>query len=261
MEDPADVEKAIKDSKIKYDKQGNLVDVRYQKEIKSYAAWQAGNRQLNREMLEFQRMQDHYAKKDIPAPYKTLGSFRKARRSDNLSPAFKKWRYRRKDEKQYEEWKKILGEENMPEDVDKFGDLKYNKDKKTEFDLLKHYKYAREEGDVSALVNFKLYKQGKRHLENRFIGQATISGTEITSVSNHFLDRHFGTIYRKGPRDPKHEGVGIEELENVIRNGFFDEIKTDKKGRKSQKIYIKGECDVTINPETGELIQCNKISR
>ena len=75
------------------------------------------------------------------------------------------------------------------------------------------------------------------------------------------MDRHFGAIYRKGPRDPKHEGVEIEELENVIRNGFFDEIKTDKKGRKSQKIYIKGECDVTINPETGELIQCNKISR
>ena len=80
MEDPADVEKAIKDSKIKYDKQGNLVDVRYQKDIKSYAAWQAGNRQLNREMQEFEKMKAYYESKGIDAPYKTLGAFRRARR-------------------------------------------------------------------------------------------------------------------------------------------------------------------------------------
>ena len=237
------------------------MDVRYQKDIKAYQEWQAGNRQLNREYLEYERMKAYYESKGLDAPYKTLGAFRRARRSDNLSPAFKAWRYRKADEKQYERWKSIIGEENMPEDVDKFSEIKYNKDRKAEFELLQHYKYAREEGDVSALVGFKLYYQGKEHLEKRFIGQTAINGIEIKSVSNHFVDRHFGTIYRKGPRDPKHEGVMIEELENVIQNAIFGDIKTDKKGRKSQKIYITGECDVTINPDTGELIQCNKISR
>ncbi|MBQ7770827.1 MAG: hypothetical protein IJ373_06540, partial [Clostridia bacterium] len=91
----------------------------------------------------------HYAKKNQPAPYKTLGSFRKARRSDTLSPAFKKWRYCRKDEKQYEGWKKILGEENMPEDLDKFGDLKYNKNKQQEF---KNLKQIREQEIVYAIA-------------------------------------------------------------------------------------------------------------
>lgn len=80
-------------------------------------------------------MQEHYAKKKQPAPYKTLGSFRKARRSETLSPAFKKWRYRNVDKNQYERWKEIIGEKYMPEEVDKFGDLKYNKDKKTEVEL------------------------------------------------------------------------------------------------------------------------------
>lgn len=88
MEAPEDVEKAIKQSKIKYDKQGNLVDVRYQKDINAYAAWQAGNRQLNNELREFKAMQAHYKGRESEMPYKTLGSFRKARRRNELSPAF-----------------------------------------------------------------------------------------------------------------------------------------------------------------------------
>ncbi len=82
MQDPADVEKAIKDSKIRYDKKGNLVDVRWQKDIESYAQWQAGNRQLNTELLEYNRMQKELGK---DAPYKTLGAFRRAKRANAQS--------------------------------------------------------------------------------------------------------------------------------------------------------------------------------
>ncbi len=148
MEAPEDVEKAIAKSKIKYDRQGNLVDVRYQKDIKAYQEWQAGNRQLNRELLEFQRMQEHYAKREQPAPYTTLAGFRRARRENSLSPAFKKWRYRKADEKQYERWKEIIGEENMPEDVDNFQELKYNKDKQQKFEELRQVR--RQEIDYKA---------------------------------------------------------------------------------------------------------------
>lgn len=95
MEAPDDVQKAIKNSQIKYDSKGNLVDVRYQADIKGYAAWQAGNRQLNRELLEYERMKAYYESKGLDAPYTTLAGFRRARRSDNLSPAFKAWRYRK----------------------------------------------------------------------------------------------------------------------------------------------------------------------
>ena len=81
IEAPEDVEKAIRNSKIQYDKNGELVDVRYQRDIKGYAEWQAGNRQLNRELLEFQQMKDHYAGREDKMPYKTLGSFRRASRA------------------------------------------------------------------------------------------------------------------------------------------------------------------------------------
>ena len=91
------MEKAIKDSRIQYDEKGELVDVRHQRDIEGYAQWQAGNRQLNREYLEYEQMKKYYAEQGKEPPYKTLGSFRRARRSDTLSPAFKAWRNRNRD--------------------------------------------------------------------------------------------------------------------------------------------------------------------
>ena len=129
MEAPEDVEKAIKRSKIKYDKKGELVDVRYQRDIKAYQEWQAGNRQLNRELHEFEQMQAYYESKGLEAPYKSLASFRRARRSNNLSPTFKAWRYRNRDAAQYERWKKELGAENIPKSLDSFQKIKYTNSK------------------------------------------------------------------------------------------------------------------------------------
>ena len=85
IEDPEDVKKDIAKSKIKYDSKGNLVDVRYQKDIEAYQSWQAGNRQLNREMHEYEQMQAYYENKGLEAPYKTLGAFRRSRRSQAQS--------------------------------------------------------------------------------------------------------------------------------------------------------------------------------
>ena len=55
--------------------------MRFQKDIKGYAAWQAGNRQLNRELLEYERMKAYYAGREDEMPYKSLGAFRRARRA------------------------------------------------------------------------------------------------------------------------------------------------------------------------------------
>lgn len=129
MESEDDIKKAISKSKIKYDKNGDLVDVRYQKDIKGYAAWQAGNRQLNTEYKEFLQMQSHFQKKNKPAPYSTLGGFKRARRSDNLSPAFKAWRYRNVDANTFERWAKIKNFRNAPKTVDDLQEIKYNKPK------------------------------------------------------------------------------------------------------------------------------------
>ena len=81
MESDEDIQKAITKSKIKYDSKGDLIDVRYQKDIKAYAEWQAGNRQLNAEYKEFAQMQAYYKAKGEKAPYTTLAGFKRARRA------------------------------------------------------------------------------------------------------------------------------------------------------------------------------------
>ena len=83
MESAEDIQKAIKNSKIKYDSKGDLIDVRNQKDIKAYAAWQAGNRQLNTEYKEFEEMQAYYKAQHKTPPYDTLAGFRRARRAQS----------------------------------------------------------------------------------------------------------------------------------------------------------------------------------
>ena len=257
MEDPADVDKAIRDSKIRYDKNGNLVDVRWQKDIESYAQWQAGNRQLNNELLEYNRMRKELGK---DAPYKTLGAFRRARRAEELSPAFKKWRYKNRDKKQYEHWKTIVGEENMPKTVDEFQEIKYNKNKQATYGLLRHYKWAVDKGEIAAISGFLNYKNQYSKINTMLLGKK-FNGVEIKKVSYHFIDRTVGSIYYTYTRNGKpikHEGVPVESSLDILSNGKARPIVSDAKRRLSQKFILKGVGDVTINPETGELVQANR---
>ena len=185
IEDPADVEKAIKDSRIQYDEKGELVDVRHQRDIEGYAQWQAGNRQLNREYLEYERMKEHYKKIGKEPPYKTLGSFRRASRADDLSVSFMSWRYRERDQEQYEEWKAILGEENFPETVDKFQEIKYNKNKKAYRELeKKKNKALLKQEQKRELKNFVLAKTVQE--AEQYISQKakTVSYSGITNIKS-----------------------------------------------------------------------------
>ena len=93
MEDEADVKKAIEKSKILYDKKGELVDVRFQKDVKGYAEWQSGNRQRNEEFKQYEAMKAYYESRGEEVPYKTLAGFRRAKRANS---------------KEYKEVKKII---------------------------------------------------------------------------------------------------------------------------------------------------------
>ncbi len=80
-------------------------------------------------------MQEYYAKKKQPAPYTTLAGFRRARRTDNLSPAFKAWRYRKADENTLNRWTNVKNFRNCPETLENLQGIKYNKP--NEWEVLK----------------------------------------------------------------------------------------------------------------------------
>lgn len=255
MEAPEDVEKAIKDSRIRYAADGSLKDVRYQKDIEGYAAWQAGNRQLNAELLEYRKMQSHYkGREDIP--YKSLASFRRARRADELSPAYKAWRNRKKDTGTYEEWKNVIGGKNMPETLEKFQQMKYNKDKQKDFNLLKGYKEAQEKQDIYTLVSFEVYKEVSREIDRELVGK-TFGGIEVKGKITHFIDRIIGQYQESDyPQHGKRQGVKVSEAVETLTSPLTQKTRINADGTKSLTLFGK-KCKVTINPETGMLIQTN----
>lgn len=99
-------------------------DSRTMRQKNDYQAWQAKNRQYRDELNEYYAMKNTLGN---DMPYKTIGSFRRAVRSDDLPPNIKKFRYKKRDNAQYARWKKILGNGEMPDTLDKFQELKYNK--------------------------------------------------------------------------------------------------------------------------------------
>ncbi len=152
-------------------------------------------------------------------------------------------------------WQREIGKENMPENIDKLKEMAYNNSE--EYRLLNHYHFARTTGRIAALASFDLYKNIKAKVETIAIGNIAKNGTKVNAVSLHFVDRLIGTIYGK----VKHEGLLIEDFQKILFEGMASaKIKYDGEGKPSQNIKIKSLGIITINPITGELIQCNKLT-
>ncbi len=132
--------------------------------------------------------------------------------------------------------------------------LRYS-DKK-ESDLYDLYVKQVRKGMVTPLVTFENYKKLHADIENRVVGMVTANGTEIKAQSKHFMERVIGTL-----DDPKkHEirrGVDIDDIVDALKNPLkvADPI-SDRSGNRSQK-YIGLRATISVNPDTGSLIQCN----
>lgn len=150
------------------------------------------------------------------------------------------------DEKQYKKYKSILGKK-APKTLEEFKKIKYNKD---EWNLFKAYSSSIKRGELTPLADFDLYKQINQEIETSIIGLTTSSGIKITDRSNHFVARVIGSI------EQRRNGVSIDEIISTIKSPVeVMPIRQNKNGR-SQK--LKGKtCAVTINPDTGNLIQTN----
>lgn len=224
-------------------------DTRSQKERDAYAEWQAEHRQRYSEQQYFNQ-----AKQTLGSamPYKDIGAFRRSYRSKEGSFAHQRSHNLIRDYKQLQSYREELGRASLPKTLENYQKIVYNKSDKENLD---HYIDVRRKGNLSAVVSFSDWQEMNTNLKTAFIGKTAPNGIKIASVSKHFVDRVIGTIYQK------RSGVSIRNLQKIIANGQIAEVKTDKKGRKSQRIYIDELCDITINPETGELIQCNPNSK
>lgn len=159
------------------------------------------------------------------------------------------------------------GIESPPKSLDIFEKMKYTNP--PEYELMSAYINSVKTGFMSPQVGYKLYKDTHNLIEQEIVGTKTVNGIKITGQSKHFLERYFGTM--SNPTDSKNKprsGVNLEDVKEALYNGKFlnPKYNKDRTGNtlynadgtkmRSQKFY-NDKCEVSINPDTGLLIQCN----
>ena len=157
------------------------------------------------------------------------------------------------DRKQFDKYREILGKD-MPKDFADFQEMKYNSPE--EWELLRTYARSVKNGMISPLSGFKNYQKIYGEINEKVVGIKTSEGTAVTRQSKHFMERVIGTM-----RDPKtgrpRSGVTVEGIQDALEKPVIVRaIRTDSQGGRSQK-YIGEKTTVSVDPDTGILIQCN----
>lgn len=167
----------------------------------------------------------------------------------------KKWKNRHRDKKQFKKYKK-LGYDGV-KSFDDFQKIKYNDTK--EWDIVKGYTGIVQRGEISPLVKYNNFKEYHKKLEKKLTGLKFNDGLEVKGVSYHFTGRAIGTHDWASHNNSKeimkrlnHKHVPTDDLIKCINDG--EKIHN----RKNSSTFRQwDDCDVTVNPITGVLIQCN----
>ena len=158
------------------------------------------------------------------------------------------------DSKEFKSFSKVLEHSNLPKSIEEFQNLKYTDVGK--WGLLKDYKNSRSKNMISAFTSFEQYVEYKNRIENEIIGLTTSNGLTVQSQSKHFIERVFGTNEDPVKKRPR-SGVSLENIKDALIHGK-DSI--DKKDHTVLR-YTSSNCCVTLNKNTGTLIQVNPVSR
>lgn len=165
------------------------------------------------------------------------------------------------DREQYEKYVDQLGNSVAKTFAD-FQEMKYNKP--DEYNLLKQYARDVRAGWVSPLSGFKNYRELYNRIQTEVVGRTAADGTVITGQVPHFMQRVIGTMV--DPQKLKDElkvirrsGVDVSAIIDAVFDPIeIGAVQVRKSGKRSVKL-IGTKCAVTINPDTGELIQTNPL--
>ena len=146
--------------------------------------------------------------------------------------------------------------------LDKYFDVKYNNS--PNYKVLTRYIEDVESGWISPLIGFEEYLEIYDRINNEIVGKTLSGDIVVKGQTAHFMQRVVGTMI-----DPKKKK---EDLRIIRRSGVeFDDIKDAlfnpqnvsdveiKDNGKPSIVFIGEKCVVSINPESGELIQTNPL--
>ncbi|SDF30935.1 minor capsid protein [Eubacterium pyruvativorans] len=174
---------------------------------------------------------------------------------DNI--AYKQWRGEYVGEPEdpliakYGETREILGE-NTPS-IEEYRRIQYNKNRKSSFDS---YKRMIRSGELTPLATFELFEKTEKQLRKELKNLTTSNGIAITGYSKHCVARVVGSV------EQRRNGVEVSDLVEALKSkeSKIGKVKTRKDGNKSQR-FISHSAMVTVNPDTGIVIQVNPYRR
>lgn len=163
-------------------------------------------------------------------------------------------------ESHYREWSKSIGADNSIKTLAEYYDVKYNGSPR--YELLQRYARDVDAGWISPLSRFDNYEALYNQIQTEIVGTTASNGVVITGQSQHFMQRVIGTMVdpqklRDNLRIIRRSGVDINSIKDTLYNPVdVCPIRVSQSGQKSVKLNGKN-CSVTINPDTGILIQTN----
>ena len=171
---------------------------------------------------------------------------------------YKDWKNRYKEyrdhvsediEKEFNKYSEILGS-NSPT-IEEFTEIKYNK---INWDAFKAYAKSINKGELSPLTDFALYRKVSKEMDSKLIGVITSNNIKITGKSNHSIARVIGSV------EQRRSGVSVDKVLNALTNkdSEVSQIREQGRGGRSQK-FRKDKVMVSVNPDTGNIIQVNPV--
>ena len=162
--------------------------------------------------------------------------------------------------KHYKTWSKSIGVDSSIKNLAEYYEVKYNDIPR--YELLQNYAADVKSGWISPLAGFDGYEALHNQIQSEIVGKRAINGILISGQSRHFIQRVVGTMidpqkFKNNLQIVRRSGVEITDIKDAL---FSDSSVVNVTMRNNGKTSVKftGEnCMVTLNPETGILIQVN----
>lgn len=127
--------------------------------------------------------------------------------------------------------------------------------KKSEKKAREAYNRLIDSGELTPMASFELFQTISKEIDNVIVGTTTANAIVVTGKSEHFIARVIGSISQR------RSGVNVSDIVLALTEpDRIDPIRVNPStGAKSQRFIKLHMCAVTINPDTGNLIQVNPL--
>lgn len=117
---------------------------------------------------------------------------------------------------------------------------------------IRFFNWAIESGELTSFADFELFKNISDEIDAKLVGVETVNDLIVQGKSHHFINRIIGSV------EQRRNGVSVDDALKILTEPDYVE-KTKRDTGVSLRLKKTHIGSLTINPETGVLIQINPL--